>query len=84
MFVLGSRKYTKKVFSAFGRACKSIFPENIFLRLDPQSKTFRENAKKNISINTIGHLKIPIHIIYARPLIPITKNMNICTHPSFT
>ena len=46
MFVLGSRKYTGKVFSVFGRACKSIFPENILLRLGPQSKTFKENAKK--------------------------------------
>ena len=46
MFVLGSRKYTEKVFSAFGHACKSIFPENIFLRLGPESKTFQENAKK--------------------------------------
>ena len=37
MFVLGSRKYTGKVFSVFGCAWKTIFPENIFLRWGPQS-----------------------------------------------
>ena len=47
MFVLGSRKYTGKVFSVFGDACKSIFPEKIFLRLAPQYKTFyKKNSKK--------------------------------------
>ena len=33
--------------------------------------------KKKKTYNTIEHLKMPIHIIYAHPLIPITKNMNI-------
>ena len=68
MFVLGSRKYTGKVFSVFGCACKSIFPENIFLHLAPQCKTFYRKMPKKYTYNTIEHLKIPIHIIYAHPL----------------
>ena len=77
---LGSRKYTRKVFSMFGHTCKSFFLKNIFLRLAPQYKIFyRKNVKKIYTYNTIKHLKIPIYIIYAHPLIPITKNINIYT-----
>ena len=32
---------------------------------------------KKYTYNTIEYLKIPIQVIYAHPLIPITKNMNI-------
>ena len=74
---LGSRKYTGKVFLVFDRACKSIIPENIFLRLAPNVKHFTGKMSKKYTYNTIEHLKIPIHVIYAHPLIPVTKNMNI-------
>ena len=68
IFVLGSRKYTGKVFSVFGHACKSIFPKKIFLHLAPQCKTFYRKMPKKYTYITIEHLKIPIHIIYAHPL----------------
>jgi len=34
---------------------------------------------KKYTYTTIEHLKIPKHIIYAHPLIPITKNIKIYT-----
>ena len=63
----------------FLRLVVSIFPENIVVHLGPQSKTFlgKCQKKKKKTYKTIEHLKMPIHIIYAHPLIPITKNMNI-------
>ena len=67
IFVLSSRKYIGKVFSVFGRACKSIFQENIF-PFAPQYKTFYRKMPKKYTYITIEHLKIPIHIIYAHPL----------------
>ena len=76
---LGSKKYTGKVFSVFGRACKSIFLENISCVWPPNVKHFAVKMPTKYTYNTIEHLKIPIQIIYAHPLIPITKNMNIYT-----
>ena len=57
----------------------SIFLENIVLHLGRQCKKFSGKCpkKKKKTYNTIEHLKMPIHIIYAHPLIPITKNRNI-------
>ena len=52
----------------FGRACKSNFPENIFLCLAPNVKHYAGKISKKYTYNTIEHLKIPIHIIYAHPL----------------
>ena len=80
IFVLGSRKYIRKVFSVFGRACKSIFLENIFLHLAPQCKTFYRKMQKNIPILQLSISKYLytsyMHIHYK---ISITKNMNIYT-----
>ena len=45
----------------------------------PECKTFYWKSIKKYTYNTIEHLNIPIHIIYAYPLIPITKNINIYT-----
>ena len=80
---MGSSEYTGKVFLMFGHACKSIFLENIFPCLATQCKKFYGKSIKKYTYNTIEHLNIPIHIIYAHPLIPITKKLTY-THPSFT
>ena len=55
----------------FQKIFSSIWPPNV--------KHFRGKMPTKCTYNTIEHLKIPIHIIYAHPLILITTNMNIYT-----
>ena len=81
IFVLGSRKYTRKVFSVFGCVCKIIFPKKKkFLRLALNVKHFIGKYQKNIPMLLLSISKYLytsyMHIHYK---ISITKSMNIYT-----
>ena len=87
MFVWVLENISENYFQCLVMHVKAFFQKIFSCVWPPQCKTFyRKNAKKKKNIyiyiytyNTIEHLKIPIHVIYAHPLIPITKNMNTYT-----
>ena len=79
MFVWVLENTLKKYFQCLVVHVKAFFQKIFSCVWPPIVKHFIGKMSKKYTYNTIEHLKIPIHIIYAHRLIPIAKNMNIYT-----
>ena len=79
MLVWVLKNTPEKYFQCLVVHVKAFFQKIFFCVWLPNVKHFTGKMSKKYTYNTIEHLKIPIHIIYAHPLIPITKNINIYT-----
>ena len=79
MFVWVLENTLEKYFQCLVMRVKAFFQKIFSYVWLPNVKHFTGKMSNKYTYNTIEHLKIPLHIIYAHPLIPITKNINIYT-----